>query len=36
MDLGEVEWGGMDWIGLAQGRNQWRALIHTIINLRVL
>jgi hypothetical protein len=36
MDLGEVEWGGMDWIGLAQGRDQWGALINTIINLRVL
>jgi hypothetical protein len=28
--------GGMDWIGLAQDRNQWRALVNTVMNLRVL
>jgi hypothetical protein len=27
MDLGEVRWGDVDWIGLAQGRNRWRALV---------
>jgi hypothetical protein len=27
MDLGEIEWGGMDWIGLAQDRDKWRALV---------
>jgi hypothetical protein len=26
MDLREIEWGGMDWIDLAQDRDQWRAL----------
>jgi hypothetical protein len=33
--LGEVGWGGMDWIHLAQDRDQWRALVHTVMNLRV-
>jgi hypothetical protein len=27
MDLRETGWGGMDWIDLAQDRDQWRALI---------
>jgi hypothetical protein len=35
MDLGEVGWGGVDWIGLAQDRNRWRALVNSIMNLRV-
>jgi hypothetical protein len=26
MDLGEVGWGNVDWIGLAEDRNKWRAL----------
>jgi hypothetical protein len=26
---------GMDWIDLAQGRDQWRALVNTVMNLRV-
>jgi hypothetical protein len=34
-DLGEIGWDGMDWIDLAQDRNQWRALVNTIMNLRV-
>jgi hypothetical protein len=28
-------WGGMDWINLAQDRDQWRALMNTVMNLRV-
>jgi hypothetical protein len=27
MDLGEIGWSGMDWIDLAQDRDQWRALL---------
>jgi hypothetical protein len=34
MDLREVGWGGRDWIDLAQNRDQWRALVNTIINVR--
>jgi hypothetical protein len=35
MDLREIGWDGMDWLDLAQDRNQWRALVHTETNLRV-
>jgi hypothetical protein len=35
MDLGEVEWGGVDWIGLAQDRDRRRALVNSVLNLRV-
>jgi hypothetical protein len=35
MDLRETGWDGMDWIDLAQDRDQWRALVNTIMNLRV-
>jgi hypothetical protein len=35
MDLGEVGWGVVDWIGLAQDRNRWRALVNLVLNLRV-
>jgi hypothetical protein len=35
MDLREIGWGGMDWIDLAQDRNQWRALVNMIIHFRV-
>jgi hypothetical protein len=31
----EIGWGGMDWIDLAQDRDQWRALVNTVRNLRV-
>jgi hypothetical protein len=34
MDLREIGWDGMDWIDLAQNRNQWRALVNTVMNLR--
>jgi hypothetical protein len=35
MDLVEVGWGDMDWIGLAQDRGKWRALVNSVLNLRV-
>jgi hypothetical protein len=35
MDLGEIGWDGVDWIGMAQDRDQWRALVSTVLNLRV-
>jgi hypothetical protein len=36
MDLGEVGWGDVDWIGLAQDKNSWRApLVNSLLNLRV-
>jgi hypothetical protein len=35
MDLGEVGWGDVDWIGLAKDRNRRRALVNLILNLRV-
>jgi hypothetical protein len=34
--LREIEWGRMDWIDLAQDRDQWRALVNTVMNFRVL
>jgi hypothetical protein len=35
MDLGDVGWGDVDWIGLAQDMNRWRALVNSVLNLRV-
>jgi hypothetical protein len=35
MGLGEVGWGDVDWIGIARDRNWWRALVHSVLNLRV-
>jgi hypothetical protein len=35
MDLGEVGWSDVDWIGLAQDRNRLRALENSVLNLRV-
>jgi hypothetical protein len=35
MDLIEVGWGDVDRIGLAQDRNRWRALVNSVLNLRV-
>jgi hypothetical protein len=32
MDLRERGWGGMDWINLAQDRDQWRAVMNTVMN----
>jgi hypothetical protein len=33
MNLREIGWGGMDWIDLSQDRDQWRALVNTVMNL---
>jgi hypothetical protein len=35
MDLREIGWDGVDWINMAQDRDQWRALVNTVLNLRV-
>jgi hypothetical protein len=35
MDLLETDWGGVDWIGLAQDKDKWRALVNAVSNLRV-
>jgi hypothetical protein len=35
IDLGEVGLGNVDWIGLAKDRNRWRALVNSVLNLRV-
>jgi hypothetical protein len=35
MDLGDVGWGDADWIGLAQDRNRWGALVNLVLNLQV-
>jgi hypothetical protein len=36
MDLVEMGWGDVDWIGLAQDRGRWRALVNLVLILRVL
>jgi hypothetical protein len=35
MDLREIGWGGFDWIDLARYRDQWRALVNTVMNHRL-
>jgi hypothetical protein len=35
IDLGETSWNGIDWLDLAQERDQWRALVNTVMNLLV-
>jgi hypothetical protein len=35
MDLREIGWDGMDWIDLLQDRDQWRALVNTVISLAI-
>jgi hypothetical protein len=35
MDLREIGWDGMDWIDVAQDRDQWGALVNMVINLQV-
>jgi hypothetical protein len=31
MDLGEVGWGDVEWIGLAKDRNRWRAVVNSVL-----
>jgi hypothetical protein len=33
MGRGEIGWGGMNWIDLAQNRGQWKALVKVVLNL---
>jgi hypothetical protein len=35
MDLGEVGWGDVNWIGLAKDMNRWKAFVNSVLNLRV-
>jgi hypothetical protein len=35
IDLSEIGWGDMNWINLAQARDQWRALVNTVMDLRL-
>jgi hypothetical protein len=35
MYLRAIGWGGMDWLDLAEDRDQWRALVNTVMNLQV-
>jgi hypothetical protein len=35
LDLSEIRWEGVDWIHVAQDRNQWRAVVNTVMNLKV-
>jgi hypothetical protein len=34
-DLREIEWDGVEWIDMAQDRDQWRALVNTVLILQV-
>jgi hypothetical protein len=35
MDLRRIRWEGVEWIELAQDRDQWRVLVNTVMNLRI-
>jgi hypothetical protein len=35
MDLREIGWKDVDWIHLAQDRDQWRVVVNTVTNLRI-
>jgi hypothetical protein len=35
MDLREIGWDGVDWIDMAQDKDEWRALVNTVLNLQV-
>jgi hypothetical protein len=35
MDLREIEWGGMDWVDLAQDRDHWRVLVNMVTKFQI-
>jgi hypothetical protein len=35
MDLGEMGWGGVDWINIAQDKYKWRTVVNSVMNPRV-
>jgi hypothetical protein len=35
IDFLEIGWGGVDWIGLSQDKDKWRALVNAVMNIRV-
>jgi hypothetical protein len=35
VDLREIEWEGVDWMSLAQDRDQWWTVVNTVMNLQV-
>jgi hypothetical protein len=35
INLGEIEWGGVDWIRLAQDKDRRRALVNSVMNIRI-
>jgi hypothetical protein len=35
MDLGDIGWSSVNWIDLAQDRDNWRALVDSVMNLQV-
>jgi hypothetical protein len=35
IDLREIVWGVMNWINLVQNTNKWRAIVNTVMNIRV-
>jgi hypothetical protein len=35
MDFREIGWDGVDWMDMPEDRDQWRALVNTVLNLRV-
>jgi len=35
MDLRKIVWDGVDWVHLAQDRDRWRAVVNTVMNLRI-
>jgi hypothetical protein len=36
MNVREIGWGGMDWINLAQDRDQWRCVVSTVVVFRMI